>query len=100
MDISEVSEHLSTLTGVREQRRDGRTGWYVDGRLVARLEDDETLLVRSEFTDREHLVETLPDTFSVTPRMESHMKVLADLRRGDPDAIRAAITAAWELQRR
>jgi len=100
MDISEVREHLSTLTGVREQRREGRTGWYVDGRLVARQEDDETLLVRSDLEDREHLLEALPDTFSVTPRMEGHMKVLADLRRGDPDAIRAAVTAAWELQRR
>ena len=31
--------------------------------------------------------------------MEAHLKVLADLRRGDPAAIREALTAAWELQR-
>lgn len=88
------------MTGVREQRRDGRTGWYIDGRLVARQEDDETLLVRSDFEDRERLIEAHPETFSVTPRSESHMKLLADLRRGEADAIRAAITAARELQRR
>ena len=39
------------------------------------------------------------DTFSVTPPLEAHMKVLADLVRGDTDAIREALTAAWELQR-
>jgi hypothetical protein len=32
--------------------------------------------------------------------MESHMKVLVDLARGDERAALAAVTAAWELQRR
>lgn len=99
MDISEVREHLNGLAGVREQRRDGRIGWYVDSRLVAREEDDEAIVIRSDFHARERLVDTHPDTFSVTPPLEAHMKVLADLVRGDPHAIRAALTAAWELQR-
>ena len=99
MDLDQVRDHLAGLDGVREQRRDGRTGWYVGGRMVARVEDDETLVVRSELVDRERLVDDHPDTFSVTPPLEAHRKVLADLRRGDDVAIRAALTAAWELQR-
>jgi hypothetical protein len=98
MEISEVRDHLATLDGVTEQRRDGRTGWYVGGRLVARVQDEVFIVVRSEMDQRERLVDAHPDTFSVTPPLEAHMKVLADLRRGDPDAIRAALTAAWELQ--
>ncbi len=99
MDLDDVRRHLTGLDGVKEQRRDGRTGWYVGGRMVARVEDDETLVVRSELDAREALVDAHPDTFSVTPPLEAHQKVLADLRRGDPVAVRDALTAAWELQR-
>jgi len=99
MDLDDVREHLTSLEGVREQRRDGRTGWYVGGRMVARVEDDESLVVRSDLPDRERLLDDHPATFSVTPPMEAHRKVLADLRRCDADAIRAALTAAYELQR-
>ena len=99
MDLAQVRDHLADLDGVREQRRDGRTGWYVGGRLVARVEDDETLVVRSGLDEREALVDAHPDTFSVIPPLEAHLKVLVDLRRGDDAAIRAALTAAWELQR-
>ena len=100
MDLERVRDHLAGLDGVKEQRRAGRTGWYVGGRMVARVEDDETLVVRSGFFERERLVDAHPDTFSVTPPLEAHMKVLADLRRGDDAAIRSALTSAWELQRR
>ncbi|WP_432478586.1 hypothetical protein [Nocardioides sp. GXQ0305] len=99
MDLDQVCDHLSGLDGVREQQRDGRTGWYVGGRLVARVEDEDTLVLRCDFDERERLVDAYAGTFSVTPHLEAHMKVLADLRRGDATAIRSALTAAWELQR-
>ena len=99
MDLDQVRDHLGGLDGVRERRVGGRTGWYVGGRLVARVEDDETLVVRSEVAVRERLVDAHPSTFSVTPPLEAHMKLLADLHRGDAAAIRSALTAAWELQR-
>lgn len=99
MEIDDVAVHLLALDGVRQQRRDGHTGWYVGGRLVARTADPDELVVRSELDDRERLVAAHPATFSVTPSLEAHQKVLVDLRRGEPTAIRAALTAAWELQR-
>ena len=68
--------------------------------VIMSQQDAETLVVRSDFEDRERLVEEHPTTFSVTPRIEGHQKVLADTRRGDLGAVRAALTAAWELQRR
>jgi len=100
MRIQDIARHATSLPGVRQKERDGLLRWYVDDRLVARQQDAETLVVRSDFTDRERLVEANPTTFSVTPRMEGHQKVLADTRRGDLDAVRDALTAAWELQRR
>ena len=45
------------------------------------------------------LVDQHPETFSVTPPLEAHMKVLADLVRGDADVIARELREAWELQR-
>ena len=57
-------------------------------------------MVRSGFAERERLVAEHPDTFSVTPRLEAHKKVMVDLVPGREDAAFAAVTAAWELERR
>ena len=100
MRLEEVGDHAESLPGVKRKGHEGRIAWYVDDRLVVRQHDADTLVVRSDVEARERLVDAHPDTFSVPPHLEAHMKVEADLVRGDPDAIRTAITAAWELQRR
>ncbi|MEO5852341.1 MAG: hypothetical protein ABIQ15_07495 [Nocardioides sp.] len=100
MSLSEIAAHARSLPGVRQQECDGLLGWYVDHRLVARQEDATTLVVRADFPERERLLTEHPGTFSVPPRMEGHQKVLADLTRGEPAAVRRAVTEAWELQRR
>ncbi|AKU18801.1 hypothetical protein VV02_10110 [Luteipulveratus mongoliensis] len=95
-----IESHLAALEDVR--RHDDRRGvrWCVSNRLVARRVDDSTLLIRSDFDDRETLLEQHPETFSVRPELEAHMKVLADVREGDIEAVCAALTAARDLQRR
>ncbi len=99
MDHAWISEHLDSLAGVRAEIVGARTTRRVDGRLVARLEDDETLLVRALPVDRERLAARMPDTFYVTRAIESHHKVLVHLPLADPDDVRPVLTAAWELQR-
>jgi hypothetical protein len=92
----DVAAMLDDLDGVRRQGR----RWTVDGRLVAREHDPTTLLVRSDFDAREHLVDEHPATFSIPPDLEAHMKVLVDLERGDATALRTALDQAVALQRR
>jgi hypothetical protein len=46
------------------------------------------------------LLEAYPDSFGVPPRMEAHHKVEAYLEHAQPQAIRAAIDLAWDMQRR
>ncbi len=99
MDHAAISEHLTSLEGVREEVAGSRTTWRVQGRLVARLEDAETLLVRSLPADRERLAARLPDAFYVTPAIEAHHKVLVHLPLAEPDDVRRVLTTAWELQR-
>jgi hypothetical protein len=98
MTPDEVDQYARSLLGCKRKGTTARPAWYVDDRLVARLVDAGELLVRADFGARERLVAAHPQTFGVPPRYEKHMKVQA-LLSGDDAAIRAAIRAAWELQR-
>ncbi|MER7073443.1 hypothetical protein [Terrabacter sp. NPDC000476] len=98
MTLDDVDTCLGKLDGIRARHRDGRRAWYVDGLLVARVDAAGTVLIRLGGRDREQLVATHPDTFGVPPRWEAHDKLQADLG-GDADAIRSALTLAWERQR-
>jgi len=98
IDLERLVQHALSLDGVRERSSGGRRGWYWNGRLVARQQDDESVVVRCAFARRERLLVEHPETFSVPPRLESHQKVLVDLLRGQEHAALAAVTAAWELQ--
>jgi hypothetical protein len=99
IDLEVLGRHALSLDGVRERRTGGRRGWYWNGRLVLREQDDESAVVRCGFDERERLLVAYPETFSVPPRLESHQKVTVDLVRGDEEVALAAVTAAWQLQR-
>jgi hypothetical protein len=96
----EVGRYAESLPQVKRKGTVPRPAWYVHDRLVVRVHDPNTVVIRVPLSRREHLVETYPDTFGVPPRMEAHHKVEAYLDRAQPDAVRAAIDLAWEMQRR
>ena len=100
MTPEEVGRYAESLPQVKRKWTRARPAWYVHDRLVARLDDPDTLVIRVPLSRREELLQTYPDSFGVPPRMESHHKVEAYLDRAQPDAVRAAIDLAWELQRR
>lgn len=100
MTPDEVGRYAESLPQVKRKGTETRPGWYVRDRLVARLQDPDTLVIRVPLSERESLLEAHPDSFGVPPRMESHHKVEAYLDRARPDAVRTAIDLAWEMQRR
>lgn len=100
MTPEEVGRHAESLPGVRRKGTAARPAWYVDDRLVVRLADPTTVVVRVPLGRREPFLEDFPDGFGVPPRMESHHKVEAYLDRAPAAAVRAAIDLAWEMQRR
>ncbi len=89
-----------SLPQVKRKGRAEHPAWYVHDRLVARLLDPTTLLVRVPLSEREALLAAHPTGFGVPPRFEAHHKVEAYLDRAEPAAVRAAIELAWEMQRR
>ena len=100
MTPEEVGSYAESLPGVKRKGTESRPAWYVDDRLVVRLHDPSTLVIRVPLSARESLLDTSPDSFGVPPRMEAHHKVEAYLDRAEPDAVRAAIDLAWRMQRR
>jgi len=100
MTPEEVGRYAESLPGVKRKGTESRPAWYVDDRLVVRLDDPKTLVIRVPLGKRESLLDTYPDTFGVPPRMEAHHKVEAYLDQARPEAVRRAIDLAWEMQRR
>ncbi|MGZ4465782.1 MAG: hypothetical protein ACXVW0_10535 [Nocardioides sp.] len=98
MTPDEVAAYAESLPRVKRKGTASRPAWYVDDRLVVRLDDPGTLVVRVPLSKRESLLESYPETFGVPPRMEAHHKVEAYLDRADPAGVRAAIDLAWEMQ--
>ncbi|GEP38716.1 hypothetical protein NPS01_23790 [Nocardioides psychrotolerans] len=96
----EVARYAESLPLVKRKGTSTRPAWYVHDRLVVRLDDPNTVVIRVPLSRRESLLETYPDSFGVPPSMEAHHKVEAYLDRADPSAVRAAIDLAWEMQRR
>ena len=94
-----MGEFVESLAGVKRKGSEARPGWYVHNRLVARMLDPTTLLVRVPMSERDALLAADPDGFGVPPRFEAHHKVEAYLDRADPTVVRTAITLAWEMQR-
>lgn len=93
-----AGQYAESLPGVKRKGTDTRPAWYVNDRLVVRLHDPNTLVIRVPLSRRESLLESHPDSFGVPPRMEAHHKVEAYLDQADPDAVRTAIDLAWEMQ--
>jgi hypothetical protein len=98
--LDEVGRYAESLPLVKRKGTASRPAWYVHDRLVVRLHDQETVVIRVPLSQRERLLETYPDSFGVPPRMEAHHKVEAYLDRANPAAVNEAIDLAWEMQRR
>ena len=95
-----VASFVESLPQVKRKGTTAQPAWYVQDRLVVRLVDKTTAVIRVPLSKREALLAEFPATFGVPPRMEAHHKVEAYLDRADPAAIREAIQLAWEMQRR
>ncbi|MBA2953535.1 hypothetical protein GON03_04365 [Nocardioides sp. MAH-18] len=100
MTPEEVGRYAESLPGVKRKGTESRPAWYVRDRLVVRLDDPRTLVIRVPLNKREALLERHPESFGVPPRMEAHHKVEAYLDHARRAAVREAIDLAWEMQRR
>ena len=74
----------------------GTPALKVRGKMLARLkEDGETLVLRSDFVDRQILTQADPDTFFFTDHYRDYPLVLVRLARVSRSALPDLLERAW-----
>ena len=98
-----VSDLGLTLPGVRAGvKYNGSPVLKLDGVFMAGLAshasaEPDTLVVRSEFEDREMLLADAPETYYITDYYRKYPLVLVRLSRIKPDALRDLLSNTWRL---
>lgn len=91
-----VRELARGLPGVEEGTSYGTPALKVRGKLFVRLkEDGETIVVRTDSFERDHLLRTAPDTFFVTDHYRDYPWVLVRLGQVASSQLREIVESAW-----
>jgi hypothetical protein len=88
---------LLALPGVEEGTSYGMPSFKLAGKFLARLRDDDTVLVvhLRSFDDRDHLLETKPDTFFTTDHYRNYPTILVRLVRVSAPMLEELLVDAW-----
>jgi hypothetical protein len=91
-----VRELARQLPGVEESTSYGTAALKVQGKLLVRLkEDGETIVLRTDSIEREHLLRTAPKTFYITDHYRDYPSVLVRLPHVAPAQLRELLEDAW-----
>ncbi len=91
-----VSEMGRSLPGVEEGRSYGTAALKVRGKLIARLREDiDTLVVRTDFIEREHLLRAMPAVFYLTDHYRDYPWVLVRLSAVSREQLQELLVEAW-----
>ncbi|HXN98457.1 MAG TPA: MmcQ/YjbR family DNA-binding protein, partial [Candidatus Acidoferrales bacterium] len=86
------------LDYVEEGTSYGTAAFKVGGELFVRMhQDGESLVVRTDFEQREELMASDPETYYITDHYLNYEWILIRLSRVHPDALRDLIRMAWRL---
>ena len=86
------------LEKVEEGTSYGTPAFKVSGELFVRMhQDGESLVVRTDFEQREELMVADPETYYITEHYLNYEWILIRLSRVQPDALRDLIRMAWRL---
>jgi len=91
-----VRELALKLPNVEESTSYGTPALKVRGKLFVRLkEDGETIVLRSDSFDREHLLSSAPETFYITDHYKDYPWVLVRLAKVDAAQLAVLLEDAW-----
>ena len=94
-----VRQIALALPGVEEGTSYGTPAFKVKGKLFIRFhQDGESLVVATEYADREALVLEQPETFYVTDHYLNYPWVLVRLSAIRPDQLTDLLRQAWRLR--
>jgi hypothetical protein len=96
MTFSSVRKMALSLENVEEVSSYGTRGFKVKGVLFLRQhQDGESLVVRTDFEQREELMAADPDTYYITDHYLHYEWILIRMSRVHPDALRDLLRGAW-----
>ena len=85
-----------TLPGIEESTSYGTAAIKVKGKFLGRLrEDGETMVVKTSFVVRDHLMQSQPDVFYTTDHYREYPSVLIRLAAADADQVQELVESAW-----
>jgi hypothetical protein len=94
--FKKVLEAARGLPGVEEGTSYGTRALRVKGKFLARLrEDGESLVIKVEMIEREHLMRSDPRTFFITDHYRDYPSVLIHLSKVKPALLRELIEQCW-----
>lgn len=96
MTFEDVRAIALELPAAVEAASRGTHSFTVRKKLFLRLmEDGQTLVVRTDRFERDHLLSTSPDAFYVTSQIREHPWVFARLAEAEPARLRELVHDAW-----
>ena len=96
MTYETVRDLARRLPGVEEGTSYGTAALKVKGKLLVRLkEDGSTIMLRTDFIERDHLLRTAPKTFFITDHYRDYPAVLVRLSTVPPAQLRELLEDAW-----
>ncbi|HEX8954750.1 MAG TPA: MmcQ/YjbR family DNA-binding protein [Burkholderiaceae bacterium] len=97
VSYADLAKFAATLPGVHESTSYGTPALKVRGRLMARLwEDATTVVLRSEWEERERLMAIHPEVFFLTEHYLKHPYVLLRLATVQRELMQTAVETAWK----
>ena len=96
MTFESVRAIALELPGVAEAASRGTHSFTVRKTLFLRLmQDGDTLVLRTDRFERDHLLATAPAVFHITPQIREHPWVFVRLAHADPARLRELVRDAW-----
>ena len=94
--FGELRAYALTLPGVEEGTSYGTPAFRVKGKFFVRLkEDGETIVLKTDFYERDHLMESDPAAFFITDHYRDYPSVLVRLAAVRPAVLRALVLDGW-----
>jgi hypothetical protein len=96
MRFADVTRLAQPLPDIEVSTSYGTPALKVGGKLIARLkEDGESLVLRTDFLDREFLMRTRPETFFITEHYRGYPWVLVRLAMVSEGQLAELLDDAW-----
>jgi hypothetical protein len=96
LTYQQLVDYALTLPAVEQSTSYGTPALKVRGKLMVRLwEDTTTVVLKTNWDERERLLTFYPETFYLTDHYRDYSWVLMRLAAGNKELMQASIDGAW-----